>query len=384
MTLNTRSLKTQLKTVGRLPKFLALLGASSLVIPIFSYGASAATVFPSARLGQNVHVVSGVVTNDLVNYRKTISSDLRSKSSHKSNVRGLVRSVTDFRNNGHHGSSTTTTAPAPTTTAPAPTTTAPAPTTTAPAPTTTAPAPTTTAPAPTTTVASGNPQPYGQVGGNWNLIFDSEFNGSSLNTSKWSTGWFGSGVTVGPNSLEQECMDPAQVSVANGELDLTAIQKTETCGGVTQPYTSGMVTTNGHFNFTYGYMEARVWLPGSAGVADWPAFWLIGPSWPASGEIDVMEGLGGLVQAHLHASSSSMGPLTGTGTFTGGWHTFGANWQPGSITFYYDGISIGTFTSLVPSAPMYLILNMSLSTAITSPNVAPADMRVDYVRVWQN
>ena len=349
MKLNTRSLKTQLKTVGRLPKFLALLGASSLVIPIFSYGASAATVFPSARLGQNVHVVSGVVTNDLVNYRKTISSDLRSKSSHKSNVRGLVRSVTDFRNNGHHGSSTTTTAPAP-----------------------------------TTTVASGNPQPYGQVGGNWNLIFDSEFNGSSLNTSKWSTGWFGSGVTVGPNSLEQECMDPAQVSVANGELDLTAIQKTETCGGVTQPYTSGMVTTNGHFNFTYGYMEARVWLPGSAGVADWPAFWLIGPSWPASGEIDVMEGLGGLVQAHLHASSSSMGPLTGTGTFTGGWHTFGANWQPGSITFYYDGISIGTFTSLVPSAPMYLILNMSLSTAITSPNVAPADMRVDYVRVWQN
>ena len=54
----------------------------------------------------------------------------------------------------------------------------------------------------------------------WSLLFDSEFNGSSLDTSQWSTGWFGSGITQPVNSYEQECYDPAQVSVANGEARL--------------------------------------------------------------------------------------------------------------------------------------------------------------------
>jgi len=31
-----------------------------------------------------------------------------------------------------------------------------------------------------------------------------------------------------------------------------------------------------------------------------------------------------------------------------------------------------------------LILNLALSTAITSPNTATATMKVDYVRVWQH
>ena len=117
---------------------------------------------------------------------------------------------------------------------------------------------TTVAPTRTTTVASGSPQPVGGDAGPWNVVFDSEFNGSSLDTSQWSTGWFGSGVTVGVNRLEQECMGPGQVSVANGALDLTAVAKEETCGGVTRSYASGMVTTDRLFSFTYGYMEARI------------------------------------------------------------------------------------------------------------------------------
>lgn len=214
-------------------------------------------------------------------------------------------------------------------------------------------------------------------------VFSSEFNGSSLDPSQWSTGWFASGITTGANSLEQDCMDPAQVNVSGGSLNLTAIAKVETCGGISQPYASGMITTRGLFEFTYGYMEARIWLPGNTSIADWPAFWLIGPNWPTSGEIDVMEGLGGSAQAHYHSSSGSLGPLIGQGTYVNGWHTFAADWEPGLVTFYYDGISIGNLAS-ASSYPMYLILNLALSTSITSPNTAPATMKVDYVRVWQH
>src|ERR1019366_2511112 len=96
----------------------------------------------------------------------------------------------------------------------------------------------------TTSVASSSPQPVGDIAGPWNLVFDSEFNGSSLDASQWSAGWFGSGITTGANRLEQECMDPAQVSIANGALDLNAVAKEGIFRGITHPYASGIVTTD--------------------------------------------------------------------------------------------------------------------------------------------
>ena len=243
---------------------------------------------------------------------------------------------------------------------------------------------TTTVPPTTTTTAvtPGVPQPVGGAPGPWRLVFDSEFTGTSLDTSQWSTGWFGAGITKGINSAEIECMDPSQVVVSGGALQLTAIHQSETCGGVTQPYTSGMVTTDGRFSFTYGYMEARIWMPGNGSVADWPGFWADGQNWPTDGEIDVAEGLGGTVQGHFHFAGGTDGPIVGPGSYTGGWHTFAADWEPGSITFYYDGIKIGTFTSGITSAPMYLILDLALSNGPSV--VAPATMKVAYVRVWQH
>jgi Glycosyl hydrolases family 16 len=240
-----------------------------------------------------------------------------------------------------------------------------------------------------TTGASGSTGSTGVSGGpvgvpgSWRVIFDDEFSATSLDTSKWSTGWFGSGITQAVNSYETDCYDPNQVTQSGGELDLTLIAKSETCAGTTQPYASGIVTTNGKFQFTYGFYEARVWLAAanSGQIANWPAIWADGQAWPTDGELDVFEGLSGQACWHFHNPSGGPGGCT-AGSFTGAWHTFAADWEPGTVTYYYDGHATGTVNTGTISAPMYLILNNATSTA--SPTTTPAAMRIDYVRVWQH
>jgi beta-glucanase (GH16 family) len=214
-------------------------------------------------------------------------------------------------------------------------------------------------------------------------VFDDEFNGGSLDTSKWSTGWQTvSGLTPGANSSEAECYDPNQVSVSSGALHLSLIQKTETCAGSSHPYASGLVSTQNKFNFTYGAVEARIYTPASGGqVANWPAFWADGQSWPADGELDVMEGLSGQACFHFHSNAGGPGGCA-SGSYTG-WHTYGAVWASGSVTFYYDGVKVGQITNGITGQPMYLILNQAASSGYGGPQLAPSDMQVDYVRVWQ-
>ena len=233
--------------------------------------------------------------------------------------------------------------------------------------------------------APRTPIPTG-VGGDWKLTFDDEFDGTSLDTAKWSTGWYGSGITPPVDSKEIDCYDPAQVTEGGGTLDLTLIRKSEDCGISDPVYTAGLVSTQGKFSFTHGFIEARVWLPAAAGnpgeVANWPGVWTDGHSWPEDGEIDIAEGLHGEMCAHFHGPDEPSGVRVGcpAGNYAGGWHTFAADWEPGSVTYYYDGADIGSVTSGITSAPMFLILSYMAG----KPYQAPDTMRVDYMRVWQH
>jgi beta-glucanase (GH16 family) len=229
------------------------------------------------------------------------------------------------------------------------------------------------------------------VPGRWKLIFDDEFNGTSLDTAKWSTGWLGSGITGPVNDNEKECYDPAQVSVGGGSLNLQLIAKIESCGSNDPRFTSGLVNTDGKFSYTYGLLEARVWLPAAnenpGRVANWPGVWTDGQNWPYDGEDDVAEGLGGRVCTHFHSAVDSRGLAPGggngcaDGSYAGGWHTFAADWEPGIVTYYYDGTNVGSVTTGVTSAPMFIVLSYAAGQAYLQ---APDTMKVDYVRVWQH
>jgi beta-glucanase (GH16 family) len=223
------------------------------------------------------------------------------------------------------------------------------------------------------------------------MVFDDEFNTPSLNTAVWRAGWFGSGVTGPVNSQENACYSSSNVTFpGDGTVHLKVTAAPSTCGGVTHPYTGALLSTNpsdgrasGGYQYTYGVAEARVYIPAAGSkVANWPAVWTDGqPPWPANGEDDVMEGLGGKSCFHFHSPAGGPGACV-AGSFAG-WHTFASDWEPGSVTYYYDGVKVGQITTGITSSPMYLVLDNTVSAQ--SPQLArSADMQVDYVRVWQH
>jgi beta-glucanase (GH16 family) len=224
------------------------------------------------------------------------------------------------------------------------------------------------------------PSPLGAKG-IWLLRFDDEFNAAGLDTSKWSTGWLGAGLTPPVNTYEQECYDPKQVTEGAGTLRFTVISSPCKVGGKTYPYRSGMINTDGKAEFTYGFFQARIYLPGrGASIVDWPAWWTDGQHWPQDGEMDVMEGLQGQACWAFHSDAGAPGSCS-SGNFTG-WHTYGANWEPGSVTYYYDGAQVGHISAGITSSPMFLILNYAVNRPGQGPVAAPSTMRIDYVRVW--
>ncbi len=271
----------------------------------------------------------------------------------------------------------TTTTTDPTTSTTGSTTLSTTSTTAAPTTTTAAPSTTTTAAPTTSTTAKPTTTSY---------LFDDEFNGSSLDLSKWQPNWLGasnSSITKPINSAELSCYDPAQVSEpGDGYLHLRAEQRSCTAtNGTTYSYASGMVESLPHFTFTYGHLEARIYFPSSgSSTANWPAFWADGTgTWPTTGENDVVEGLNGHDCYHFH---STLGGPGGCATLSsnGGWHVFAADWRPGIVNYYYDGNLVGTLTSGITSSPMYLILNLGVG-GYGGPIATPSDMLVDYVRV---
>ncbi|HYP46000.1 MAG TPA: glycoside hydrolase family 16 protein [Propionibacteriaceae bacterium] len=246
--------------------------------------------------------------------------------------------------------------------------------------------------------AEFSPTPRGAAG-KWKLHFSDEFTGNRLDLDKWRPNWrsnVDSGITPPVNTAERSCYDPRQVTVSGGALNLTASRRScRLQDGTTYAYASGLVESSHDYEFTYGFTEARMYLPpnkdktkgpiGSCGP-NWAAFWINGYDATVS-EIDVMECLDHSVGWTYHwdgykqkASSVPSRWRQAMPPATGGWHTFGVNWQPNLLEFYYDGVKVGSRTKAVPKDPHFLIANLAVTGS--KPTV-PQTLKVDYIRVWK-
>ena len=238
---------------------------------------------------------------------------------------------------------------------------------------------------------------------NYQLVWSDEFNGTSLDQNSWTRETGGNGW--GNNELEYYTDREDNSFIQDGILTIKAVK--ENYGN--RSYTSARIKTQGKQFFKYGKIEARIKLPYGQGI--WPAFWLLGENitsvgWPACGEIDIMEMIGGTSgntsdskvygTAHWdqngHASYGGNYTLS-SGKFSDDFHTFAIVWDSQKITWYIDDKSYVSI-DITPAAlnefqnNFFIILNLAVGGNWPGnpdgTTVFPQTMQVDYVRVYQD
>ena len=259
----------------------------------------------------------------------------------------------------------------------------------------------------------------------WNMVWNDEFAGDKLNTSKWNynTGYYIDGDPDkwgwGNNELEYYTDSEKNTFVKDGSLNLATYYEPTTFPEIdpnrVAPYSSGKITTKDKFTFKYGRIDFRAKLPAGNGL--WPALWLLPNedkygTWASSGEIDVMEARGRIPNAS--SGAIHYGGTWPTNTYLGSdyvfpegesinsdYHVYSLVWEEDNIKWYVDGkcffkatndqwYSAGNPNN--PNAPFdqefYIIMNLAVGGwfdggVTPGEGDIPASMQVDYVRVYQ-
>ncbi|MDD5861160.1 MAG: glycoside hydrolase family 16 protein [Prevotella sp.] len=258
---------------------------------------------------------------------------------------------------------------------------------------------------------------------NYKLVWSDDFNANTLGKN-WNVE-----TVASPYNHELEYYTPRQenVTVKDGNLILTA--RREHYGD--KAFTSGRVNSRQKVYFAHGMIEARIKLPRlSNGL--WPAFWMMGEdddvhSWPACGEIDIIEmgehggissgqsdrWVGGTIHwgedAQHHQQWSDQGQHAYDYTLAGDdqYHIYTMTWDDTYIRMYIDHSNKPYFTAAINKRidsritsdiymhkPFYILFDLAVGgdfTGILSPEgiTALADegseakMYIDYVRVYQ-
>lgn len=236
----------------------------------------------------------------------------------------------------------------------------------------------------------------------WTLVWHDEFTGNAVNTDYWvfETGT-GCPNLCGWGNNEWQYYREQNAWVEDGVLTIEA--RRENFQG--SNYTSTRMKTQGKKSFQYGRIDVRALLPKGQGI--WPAIWMLGESittvgWPACGEIDIMEMIGGNgrenqvhgtlhwdLNGHVNAGGSYTLP---SGTFADEYHVFTLIWDETHMRWYVNDRHFYTI-DITPDhmtefhEEFFFLFNVAVGGNWPGyPNettVFPQQMKVDYIRVFQ-
>ena len=237
----------------------------------------------------------------------------------------------------------------------------------------------------------------------YTLVWQDEFDGASnqLNAADWThevqkSGWVNHELQNYVNHITPD--GQLVTEVKNGKLRITALKEN---GKIY----SGRVYAKVKQGWTYGYIEASIKLPKGKGT--WPAFWMMPVnfrSWPADGEIDIMEEVGyhpdyvsSSLHAtdHVHSNGTQVTHEMKCAGAEGEFHTYAILWTAQNITTYVDGKvqlsydNKGKGRSDWPyEDPFYVIFNLAWGgdwggAQGVDETALPCTMEVDYIRVFQ-
>lgn len=241
--------------------------------------------------------------------------------------------------------------------------------------------------------------PYNTPEG-YKLVWHDEFNTGTTLDADWThevqkSGWVNNELQ---NYVDGEIDGNRVTEIADGKLNIN-------CFKYNGKIYSGRVYAKVKTGWKYGYVEARIKLPKGKGT--WPAFWMMPvnfKSWPADGEIDIMEEVGyaaGGIHSTIHCNKyNNGGSSIETGykyisTAESDYHVYAMKWTATEMIFYVDGETIltykndGTGTNAWPfDNPFYVILNVAWGGVWggqqgVNEAALPVTMSVDYVRVFQ-
>lgn len=235
------------------------------------------------------------------------------------------------------------------------------------------------------------------------LVWSDEFDYTGLpDPNKWT---FETGGNWYNNELQYYRDGTNNAEVIDGKLVITA--KEEPYGG--NDYTSArMITFQNGGTWKYGKVEARIRLPYGQGI--WPAFWMLGKNfqtvpWPACGEIDIMEMIGGGDNDKTIHGTAHWEDYNGNHAYTGGsktlasgiyadaFHIFAMEWNTNQIRWFMDGVQyysldISSQDKSEFDAEFFIILNIAVGGDWPgnpdATTVFPQTMEVDYVRVYSS
>lgn len=207
----------------------------------------------------------------------------------------------------------------------------------------------------------------------WHLTFSDDFEGSTLDTTKWEATWFGEGTTM--NNVQTSSHN---VRVADGMVRLSLASQTS----------GALIHTGyqpGHYQLPVGsYIEARIRFSGDAsGLYNWPAWWINSTqNYPASGEHDIAEVLDGAMTVNYHSPSGSHNQGIVPGQWTNEFHRYGLYRQAQTAMVYYDRKLVKTYHTDDDGQPLDVILTLGSGQGKTVVGEAGA-LYVDYVKAWK-